>query len=188
MPGRTAYKICLLIGLLFSGGLIPTFLALKSLHMIDTFWVLIFPVALQIFFIIVMLNFFRGVPRELEESASMDGASDFQILWRIYLPLSKPALATVALFVAVMHWNSWFDGAVYINDPTRWPLQTYLYSQIVTNPGSTVDSQAALQFQNITAQGQVSSLIVVAAVPILMLYPFLQRYFTTGMVVGSVKE
>lgn len=185
MPGRTAYKICLLVGLLFSGGLIPTFLALRSLGMIDTFWVLIAPVALQIFFVIVMLNFFRGVPRELEEAAAIDGASDFQILLRVYLPLSKPALATVSLFVAVMHWNSWFDGAVFINDSTRWPLQTYLYSQVVTNPGSMID---AAQFQNLTPQGQVASLIVVAAVPILMLYPFLQRYFTTGMVVGSVKE
>ncbi len=185
MPGRTAYKICLLIGLLFSGGLIPTFLALRSLGMIDTFWVLIAPVALQIFFVIVMLNFFRGVPRELEEAAAIDGASDFQILLKVYLPLSKPALATVSLFVAVMHWNSWFDGAVFINDSTRWPLQTYLYSQVVTNPGSMID---ATQFQNLTPQGQVASLIVVAAVPILMLYPFLQRYFTTGMVVGSVKE
>ncbi len=188
MPGRGAYKIFLLIGLLFSGGLIPTFLALKSLHLLNNYLVYVLPGALQIFFVILMLNFFRGVPRELEESAKLDGASDWQILWRIYVPFSKPAIATVALFVAVSQWNSWFDGAVYVNDPTKWPLQTYLYTQVITNPGSIVSSSAeAMQFQNLTPQGQVSTLIVVAAVPILMLYPFLQKYFTTGMVVGSVK-
>lgn len=189
LPGRSAYKVALLVGLIFYGGLIPLFLALNSLHLLNSFWVMIFPVALNIFFVIVVMNFFRGLPRELEEAATIDGASDFGVLFRIYLPLCKPVLATVGLFAAVFHWNSWFDAAVFIRNSSEWPLQTYLYEEIVVNPGGQLNlAQSMHQLQNATPGGLVAALIVVASVPILLVYPFLQRYFTTGLTLGSVKE
>lgn len=189
MPFRSAYKVVMLIGLMFSGGLIPLFLAFRTLHLLNTFWVLIFPVALNIFFVIVAMNFFRGIPRELEEAATMDGASHIKILFQIYVPLSKPVLATIALFAAVTHWNSWFDGAVFIQQSSGWPLQSYLYQLLATNQGMTLNpGQAAQQLQNATTGGVAAALILIASVPILVVYPFLQRYFTAGLTLGSVKE
>jgi putative aldouronate transport system permease protein len=188
MPGRLAFKIFMLVMLLFSGGLIPTFLAYRSLGLLNNFLVLILPMALNVFYTIIMINFFRGIPYELAEAAWLDGASHFAVLFRVYLPISLPAMATIALFAAVSHWNSWFDGIVYISNIDQWPLQSFLYSLVSTRRIEWQSASGSLDFQNATPEGLSAALIVVAAVPILMIYPFMQRYFVTGLTLGSVKQ
>jgi len=190
MPGRTAFKVIMLIGMLFSGGLIPYFLALRNLGLLNKFWVLVIPGALQIFSAIIIINFFRGIPPELSEAATIDGASHFDVLFRIFLPVSLPALATVALFSAVGHWNSWFDGIIFLKESKQWPLQSYLYSRITTRmlqwhfEGVGREAQA---FREATPEGLAAAMILIAAIPILLIYPFLQRYFVTGLTLGAVK-
>ncbi len=187
MPGRTAFKVFILIGMLFNGGLIPTFLAYKSLGLVNNFAVLVLPQALNVFFVIIMINFFRGLPHELYDAARIDGASHLQILFRIYVPLAKPALATIALFASIQHWNSWFDGVIYLNQVEDWPLQSWLYTLVVQQ---RISSQAAFDVGamiHTTPAGLKAALIFVASVPILMVYPFMQRYFVTGLTLGSVK-
>jgi putative aldouronate transport system permease protein len=188
MPGRLAFKVVMLFGLLFGVGLIPIFLTYRNLGLLDNFLVLILPPAINIFYIIVMINFFRGIPSELSEAAWMDGATHLDVLFRIYLPISKPALATVALFAAVGHWNSWFDGILFISQADRWPLQSFLYSLVSTRQINWNSAAGVQQFIEATPEGLSAALIFVAAIPILLVYPFLQRYFVTGLTLGSVKE
>ncbi len=188
MPGRTVFKVLLLFGMLFNGGLIPTFLTIQRLGLYDNLAVLILPGALNIFFAIVVVNFFRRLPSEIHEAATVDGASHFDILFRIYLPLSLPSLATVALFSAVGHWNSWFDGILYLRRVEIWPLQSYVYSLVVQKQiqwgaaghGYTDISQR-------TPEGLSAAMVMLTALPIMLVYPFLQRYFLTGLTLGSVK-
>lgn len=182
MPGRTAFKVAMLIGLSFQAGLIPTFLAYKSIGLLDNFWVLVIPPVLQIFHIIVVINFFRGIPRELEEAAMIDGASHLGVLWYIFLPISTPALATVGLFSFIFHWNAWFDGLVYMRLNTQWPLQSLLYSRVGTRALQWHATQSGYQ-----ADSMAAASIMFAAFPILILYPYLQRYFVTGLQLGAVK-
>jgi putative aldouronate transport system permease protein len=187
MPGRTIYKVLLLIGMLFSGGLIPFFLAIRAMGLYGNFLVLIIPGALNVFYAIILINFFRGIPQELEEAAVLDGASHADVLFRVFIPISTPALATIALFAAVQHWNSWFDGIVFMNDRESWPVQSLMYA-IITTRQLNWNVGAGLQgFVNATPEGLRSAMIFVATVPILLVYPFLQRYFVTGLTIGSVK-
>lgn len=188
MPGRTAYKVLMLVGMLFGVGLIPTFLTYRNLGLLDSFLVLLLPPAINIFFIIIMINFFRGIPAELSEAAWLDGASHWDVLARVYIPISKPALATIALFAAVGHWNSWFDGILYISQADRWPLQSFLYALVSTRQINWQSATGVRDFLEATPEGLSAALIFVAAVPILLVYPFLQRYFITGLTLGSVKE
>jgi putative aldouronate transport system permease protein len=182
----------LLFGMLFSGGLIPYYLALKNLGLLDTFWVLVVPPALNIFYVILIINYFRGLPHELWEAAVLDGASHFQVLFRVFIPLSQPVLATVALFSAVQHWNSWFDGVIFIKEATRWPLQSYLYSRVTTRMlqwQTAVSAERAGQaFVEATPEGLATAMILIATLPILLVYPYLQRYFVTGLTLGSLKQ
>jgi putative aldouronate transport system permease protein len=192
VPGRTVFKMLLLFGMLFSGGLIPYYLALKNLGLLDTFWVLVVPPALNIFYVILIINYFRGLPHELWEAAVLDGASHFQVLFRVFIPLSQPVLATVALFSAVQHWNSWFDGVIFIKEATRWPLQSYLYSRVTTRMlqwQTAVSAERAGQaFVEATPEGLATAMILIATLPILLVYPYLQRYFVTGLTLGSLKQ
>jgi putative aldouronate transport system permease protein len=188
MPGRTIFKVVMLFGMLFSGGLIPTFLAYKSLGLIDNFLVLILPPALNIFYVIIMINFLRGIPQELYEAAVMDGATHFDVLLKVFLPVSLPAMATITLFAAVQHWNSWFDGIVFLNRREIWPLQSFLYSLVSTREVQWNIGAGSLQFANATPEGLAAAFIFFASVPIILVYPFLQRYFVTGLTLGSVKE
>lgn len=196
MPGRTVIKVLFLIGMLFSAGLIPYFLAVRNLGLYNNFLVLVVPGALSIFNTIVVMNFFRGIPIELEEAALLDGATHLDILFRVFLPVSLPVLATVTLFTAVGHWNSWFDGIVFLSKSDSWPLQSFMYTVVTSRMlewqtssiGIGQDaSRAAQSFANATPQGLVSAMIFVASFPIIMVYPFLQRYFVTGLTIGSVK-
>ena len=194
MPGRTAYKVVLIFGMLFSGGLIPTFISYRWLGLLNTFPVLILPGAFNIFYTILLINFFRGIPQELSESAVLDGAGHFDILLRIYLPVSLPSLATVAVFTAVGHWNSWFDGVMFMRTPDLWPLQSYLFQRVMQPPTHNIRSELtpdmareAMQFAEATGEGMRAAMIVIASVPIMLVYPFLQRYFVKGLTLGAVK-
>jgi putative aldouronate transport system permease protein len=195
MPGRTVFKVIMLVGLVFSGGLIPTYLAYKNLGLLNNFAVMVAPGALDIFVTIIVINFFRGIPQELSDSAMLDGAHHFDILFRIFVPLSRPPLATVTLFSAVGHWNSWFDGLVFISRRELWPLQSYMYVEVTTRSLSrmvefsrTQSSIAGtLDFAQATPEALQSAMIVLAVVPIMLVYPFLQRYFVTGLTLGAIK-
>jgi len=186
---RGIYTWFFLITILFSGGLIPSYVVISKLGLINSMWALLLPGALPVFNMIVLLNFFRGLPKELEESALVEGANHWQILWKIFLPISKPALATVMLFCIVAHWNSWFDGLIFMNRPEKYPLQSYLQT-IIMNPEQFLrttgnDYEMFLSFVN--ARTTRAAQLFVATFPILAIYPFLQKYFTTGLVLGSVK-
>jgi len=176
-----------LITVLFSGGLIPWYMVIRQTGLIDNFWALIIPGALPVFNVILVANAFRNIPKELEEAAAIDGASHWTILFRILLPLSLPVLATVTLFVAVAHWNAWFDGLILMNSPDKYPLQSYLQTIVVNaDPRMLTERDLAL-LKIINNRTTRAAQIFIAMVPILVIYPFLQRYFTTGIKLGSVK-
>lgn len=186
---RGIYSWFFIITILFNGGLIPWYIVISRTGLINSIWALILPGALPVFNMIVLLNFFRGLPKELEEAAFIDGASHWMVLWKVFLPVSKPALATVALFCIVNHWNSWFDGLILMNRTEKYPLQSYLQTVII-NPEQFLRStgnnyESLLAFVNVRTT-RVAQLFI-ATLPILLVYPFLQKYFTTGLVLGSVK-
>jgi putative aldouronate transport system permease protein len=189
MPGRTAFKLVMLFGMLFSAGLIPYFLSMRNLGLLDNFMVLILPPALNIFYTIVMINFFRGILSELADAAFVDGASHFDVLCRIYVPISLPSLATITVFSAVQHWNAWFDGILFLRQASMWPLQSLAYQKVTMRQVEWI-SKVGFQttdFFQITPQGLSAAFVMFAAVPIMLVYHFLQRYFLTGLTLGSVK-
>lgn len=189
--GRSFYIVFFTITMFFSGGLVPTYIVITKLGLQNSIFALILPTAMNAWNMVLLINFFRQIPKELEEAAKMEGAGHYRILLNIVLPVSLPALATVILFTAVQHWNNWFDGIIYMN-PEKFPLQTYIYnmvneasslrSQLVSNP-----SDEALLSQ-IPTKTLESAQIFIAILPILPLYPFAQKYFIKGLVLGSVKE
>lgn len=188
---RGAYAWYFMITMLFNAGLIPWYMTIKYTGLIGSIWALIIPGALPVFNMVVLLNFFRGLPKELEEAAFIDGAGHWTILWRIFIPLSKPSLATVALFCIVGHWNSWFDGLILMNRAEQYPLQSYLQT-IIINPEaffqtSTGKSDYRSLLQYVNSRTAKAAQLFVATIPVLIAYPFLQKYFTTGLVLGSVK-
>lgn len=188
LAGRTVYVWIFVFTMLFSGGLIPLYMTIKTLGLLDSIWALILHHSVPIFSVLILLNFFRGLPKELEEAALMDGASHWKLLWRIYVPLSKPSLATILLFSIVNHWNAWFDGIIFMNSPANYPLQSYLYTMIQSVNmllSESTDLELLGAVSNRTAR---SAQILVGALPVLLVYPFLQRYFMKGIVLGSVKE
>jgi len=185
--GQRPVKWLFLFAMLFSGGLIPWYLVIKTLGMLNTLWALILPNAVQVFYIIVMMNFFRSLPREVAEAATVDGASHWRILFEIYVPLSVPGLATLGLFISVGHWNSWFDGLILM-EQNNFPLQSYLQTLLVSGSdtsASAINNPLLTEFMS--AQAMHAAMIFVATVPILLVYPFLQRYFVTGLTLGSLK-
>jgi len=188
-PGKGVFRWLLIFAMLFSGGLIPWYLALRSLGLINSFWGLIWPHVVSPWNIIIALNFFRQLPMEMSEAAEMDGASHLDILFRIFLPLSLPMLATITLFTAVWNWNSWFDGLIVMVDQTKYPLQTYLQTMLLQVQSMQMGLQADYElFKWLSARSLQAAQIVLTTVPILLLYPFLQRYFIHGLTLGSVKE
>ncbi|MCL2058972.1 MAG: carbohydrate ABC transporter permease [Oscillospiraceae bacterium] len=190
-PHRNKFMWFIVFNMLFSGGMVPNFLLVKGLGLLDTIWALVLPGAVNVFNTIILMNFYKGIPPSLEESAMMDGARPFTILWYIYVPLAKASIATITLFAAVNHWNAFFDGLIYISTPAKVPLQTYIQSLVVVlNP-------AELQYmtpEEIALRMEVSNLtfnaakVIVSMVPIIAIYPFLQRYFVTGIIMGAIKE
>ncbi|WP_127534387.1 carbohydrate ABC transporter permease [Paenibacillus kobensis] len=186
-PGRTVYIWIFVFTMLFSGGLIPSYILISKLHLIDTIWALVLPSAVSVWNMILMLNFFRTIPQDLEEAAHIDGAGHLRVLWSVYLPVSMPSIATLSLFTMVFHWNSWFDGVIYMSNPREYPLATYLHSMIVSDNLSRVGVtlESIDNFSNRTIK---SAQIFIGALPILIVYPFLQKYFVKGIVLGSVKS
>lgn len=186
--GRKIYVMMFLITMVFNGGMVPTFLVVKAVGIYDTIWALILPQAVQVFNIILMMNFFRGLPPALSESAFVDGANHFQVMTKIYLPISKPSLATVGLFSMVGHWNSWFDGMLYLKSTEKYPLQTYLRNVINAVDVASISVNTAASVSDISSKTLKAAQIFIAILPILVIYPLLQKYFISGMTLGSVKE
>lgn len=185
---RRYYVWYFVVPMLFSGGLIPTYMVVRDTGLLNSIWALILPYGINVFHCILTVNFFRGIPREMEEAALIDGAGHVRLLRSIILPVSAPVLATVALFYIVNHWNSWFDGLIYMNSPENYPLQTYLQTVVVSKNLMTMESlRDVRQISNISDRTGKAAQVFLAALPILMVYPFLQKYFTAGMVMGSVK-
>ena len=184
LPGRTYMTLMVVITMLFSGGLVPTFLTVKALGFGNSLWVLIIPNAFSAFNMIIMRNFFSEIPPSLEESAEIDGASQYAILLRVYLPLSLPVLATVSLFYAVGYWNAFFNAIIYLTDNKYWPIQVVLREAIIQGKSEVMmrDSDDGAPLENVKF-----ALIIITVIPILCVYPFLQRYFVKGLLVGSVK-
>jgi ABC-type sugar transport system, permease component len=188
--GRNAYAWYLFVTIIFSGGMIPWYMTIKQFGLMGSLWALILPGAVPVFNVIILLNFFRQVPKEIGESAVMDGAGHWTVLSRIYLPLSVPALATLVLFTCVGHWNSWFDGLILMRSPSEYPLQTYLQTIIASRDMSLFVSASQEELKllsQISDRTLKSAQIFIAAAPILAVYPFLQKYFMKGIVLGSVK-
>lgn len=185
--GRTFYTWFFFLTMLINGGLIPSFMTVKSLHLLGTIWALVLPGAVPVFNVVLMINFFRTVPMELEEAAIVDGAGQWQIMTKIFVPVCRPSVATIMLFSLVSHWNAWFDGIIYMNKPDQYPLQSYL-NTIIIDAASLTAGTFDYQLINLISDRTVKcAQIFVSMVPILILYPFLQRYFVKGMVMGSVK-
>ena len=184
---RNIYMNLMIFAMLFSGGMVPLFITIKNLHLLDSIWALILPGAVPIFNVILLMNFFKSVPKSLEEAAMLEGCNKWQILFKIYIPISLPALATIALFSIVGHWNDFFSGLLYINKTANYPLQTYIQqlSVDITKVTNAAQLQSVADISNKTLN---SAKIVVSTIPLLVIYPFLQKYFVTGMVMGSVKE
>jgi putative aldouronate transport system permease protein len=184
---RTLYVWFFFFTMLFNGGLIPSYILIKELGIMDTIWALILPGAVSVFNLILMLNFFRQVPEELEDAANIDGAGHWRTLWQIYVPVSMPAIATITLFCLVVHWNAWFDGLIYMRNAVNYPLQSYLQTVVVEFNFQTMSASEAERLAKLNNRSVKSAQMIVAAIPILLVYPFLQRYFVSGIKLGSVK-
>ena len=182
---RNIYLWYFVVTMLFSGGLIPSYILILKLGLMNSLMALILPGMVAVFNIILLLNFFRTVPKDLEEAAFIDGAGQFRTFFSIYLPVSLPVIATVSLFMMVGHWNSYFDGLIYIRDAEKLPLATFRQTIIVQADMSKLDPEAVANLSQRTIR---ASQIFISALPILLVYPFLQRFFVTGIVVGAVKE
>jgi putative aldouronate transport system permease protein len=188
LKGRKLYSAIGIITMFFGGGMVPTYLLIKSLGLLNSFWVYIIPALFSFFDVIILMNFFRSIPDSLEDSAKMDGAGDWKIFSKIYLPLSKPALATIALFNGVGQWNDFFTTKLYITDKALYPLQMKIYEIIVQSQMHTMQNIGGSVVLETTAKGIQLATIVVTTLPILLIYPLLQKHFISGMMLGAVKE
>ncbi|MDF2989241.1 MAG: carbohydrate transporter permease [Eubacterium sp.] len=189
---RNYFSWFFVITILFNGGLIPTYLVVKYTGLLNSILALILPGAVNVFNMLVVMNYMRSLPKELEEAAYIDGAGHIQVLLKVILPVCKPTIATVTLFSFVNHWNSWFDGMIYMNTVDKYPLQSYLQTVIINaesffRNASNTSSEIANYVKLVNSRTTSAAQLFLAMIPILCVYPFLQRYFTTGLVMGSVK-
>ena len=190
LPFHNFFTDFILFTMLFSGSMIPTYLLVKDLHLLDSIWALVLPGLMGAYNIFIMRNFFRSIPVSLEEAARMDGASWFYIWWKIILPLAKPVLATVALWILVGHWNAWFDASIYIHDPNKTVVQVVLRRIAIENSSADMNAIRTRMSNGTnlaTAKSLEMAMVVVTIFPMLVIYPFLQKYFAKGILVGSVK-
>ncbi|MDU0328867.1 carbohydrate ABC transporter permease [Paenibacillus sp. 3LSP] len=195
LMGRKFYMLMCIFTMYFSGGLIPTFLLIRNLGMFNSFWVYIFPSLIGVWNMIIFRTFFQGLPQGLEESAKIDGCGNWGTLFRIVLPLSGPVIATLSLFTAVGHWNEWFIASIYISKEELLPIQTILKqilaSNIVSEQTANLDAAAQAhmaQAKTVTSKSLSMATMMVATIPIVLVYPFVQKYFVKGVLVGSLKE
>lgn len=185
LPGRNVIMSGVVFAMVFTGGMIPTFLIVKNLGLLNNYLALILPLAIDPFSLIIIKNFFQNLPGELEEAARVDGASDFGVFWRIALPLSKPVLATFALFYAVAIWNDYMSPLLYLNDSSMWTLQMFLKQ--VTSASNLQTAQQDQPGYIAPSEGVKYAVVVVSTIPVLVFYPFLQKHFAKGMLIGAVK-
>jgi putative aldouronate transport system permease protein len=186
-PGRNIVMNMIVFSMLFSGGLIPTFLVVKSLGLLNSYWALFLPGAISAFNLIVVKSFFQEIPNEMIESGKIDGCNDLGVLWRIVLPLSKPVIATFALFYAVGHWNDFFQSLLYLSDNKMWPMQVLLRQIVLLATGNLDVQSMDPNYVQPPDQSVKAAVIVVGTLPILMVYPFLQKHFAKGVMLGAVK-
>lgn len=196
LPGRTFFTFYIFLPTIFSAGFIPYFITLQKLHLINSFWVYVIPMLFNFMHIVIIRTFLQGIPEEIEESARIDGLNDFQIFLRIILPLSGPVIATISLFIGVAHWNDWFTGAYYVSNKNLIPVQTLLQQMLTEAEALSSSMQRAAQqggqtvnvnMAGATPESLRMALLVITVFPILCVYPFLQRYFVKGVMIGSVK-
>ena len=188
---RNFYMNLLIFAMLFNGGTIPTFILVKNLGLLNSIWALVLPGALPIFNVILLMNFFLGIPKSLEEAAVIDGAGPMTVLLKIMIPCAKPCLATISLFSIVGSWNDFFSGLIYIQKINKYPIMTYIQSLSVDIQELLKNGAGSSALENVTElsnRNLNAAKIVVAVVPLLLIYPFLQKYLITGIVMGSVKE
>lgn len=184
---RNAVMLMITFTMFFSGGLIPSYLLIKTLHMQDTFWVMIIPGAISAYNLIIMRTYFLGLPDSLEESAKIDGAGDFTVLFKIFIPIAMPIIAVMILFYGVGHWNAWFGASIYLRNRELFPLQLVLREILIQNSTDNMLTSVELSDKGMIGETVKYATIVVATLPILFIYPFLQKYFTKGVMIGSVK-
>ncbi|HBA70488.1 MAG TPA: carbohydrate ABC transporter permease [Lachnospiraceae bacterium] len=188
--GRKVFMTMILFTMLFNGGLVPTYMIIKDLGLINSIWSMILPTAISTYYLIIMKNYFLNLPAGLIEAARLDGAGEWTILWKVAIPISKPFIATFALFYSVERWNEWYNALLYINKKDLAPLQIYLRDILVNLSGQL--SAQAQQMLSATEKVSTSAVqmatIIITAVPIICVYPFLQKYFVNGVMVGGLKE
>ncbi|MFK7692148.1 carbohydrate ABC transporter permease [Paenibacillus sp. HJGM_3] len=186
LPGRNVFVLIIFLTMIFHGGLIPNYMLIDKLGLKDSLWVLILPGLISAWNLFIMRNFFMTLPEELEESAVIDGATPALILWKIIVPLSMPAIATIGLFYAVHHWNDWFGASIYINDQSKQPIQVVMRNILLTG---LVHDETQIEYikDPPPAAALKSAVIIISTVPILVVYPFIQKYFVKGVLVGSIK-
>lgn len=185
LPYRKIIIFFVLFAMFFSGGMIPDYLLIRNLGLMNTIWSMILPSLVWGFNMIVMRNFFEGIPESLEESARLDGANDFTIFTRVYVPLSKPVIATISMWMAVHHWNAYMDNLLYINDNHKYVLQRMIRNLIIDAQSSYVESMSSST--SLSPESLKAATILVSVLPIIMVYPFAQKYFMKGVMIGAVK-
>jgi putative aldouronate transport system permease protein len=185
MYGRKPYTVFVMITMFVNGGLIPTYLVISGLHLLNTMWAIVLPPAISTYNMIVMRTSFEAIPDSLVESAYLDGANDIQILGSIIVPLSKPIIATMTLFYAVSHWNSYFPAMIYLNDQKKYPVQVIMRDIIIQ--GDLAQNNDITSSVDVVAQNYKYAVIIISIIPILLIYPYLQKYFTKGVMIGAVK-
>ncbi|NOU94704.1 ABC transporter permease subunit [Paenibacillus sp. LMG 31456] len=184
---RRTMMFLVVFTMIFHGGMIPEYLVVKALGLLNSYWSLILPRAIIAFYLIIMINFFKNIPEEIEESAKMDGCGDLRVFFQIMIPLSLPAIATLTLFYAVFQWNTYMHAILYINDTGKWPIQVLLRQIVMVSQAGFVEQGSVEGESSIPPETVKMAVITVATVPILLVYPFLQKHFAKGALVGSVK-
>ncbi|WP_454191601.1 carbohydrate ABC transporter permease [Paenibacillus sp. Marseille-Q7038] len=188
LQGRKMMMYLIVFTMFFSGGIIPEYILIKELHLVNSMWSLILPHLINPFNLIIMISFLRAIPKSLEEAAEIDGCSHFGVLFRIVLPLSLPVIAALSLFYAVSRWNGFMDSLFYITDPSMYPLQLKLYQLVMNNMSNDTMQMEGIRMVEVLPESLKAASIIFTTVPILLVYPWLQRYFVTGVMLGAVKE
>ncbi|WP_248926928.1 carbohydrate ABC transporter permease [Paenibacillus hamazuiensis] len=187
LKGQKFFMVLIIITMFFSGGIIPEYILMKQLNLINSMWALILPILISPFNLIILINFFKSIPESLHESAEIDGASHFRVLWQIVVPLSMPVIATLSLFYAVNRWNGFMDTLFYITNPKLYPLQLKLYQLVMNNMANDLMQLEGTQVVQFLPESLKAASVMFATIPILLVYPWLQRYFVSGIMLGAVK-
>ncbi len=188
LPARNIIMWLLVFCMMFNGGLVPWFMTMTNIGMLNNIWGLVLGGGVPVFNVILVINFFRNIPKQIEEAAVVDGAGPWTILFKLIIPISKPVIATVSLFTAVMHWNEFFNGLVLNTDSSKYPLQTYIQQLVVNTNAASLTVEELKMLTTMSNQTLNAAKLFIAMLPVLIVYPFLQRYFVTGITLGSVKE